>query len=197
MIQIETLKEGTQMKSLIVFLISILSISANAANVPVKHKTCQAVLSLGGDGRYIMHSTYRLDMKGYASVVKKALESKGYRVIETLNYDDISAFGKEGIKRSQDKNALAFEFRVAAPSYNYEGTEKHQCGGSLKLTNPKSEATYSVSDANGDPVGSFTTYQPLFDRELETEISSWIPVRYQCQSVFDALRNALPSCTVE
>lgn len=185
------------MKNLIVLLVSIFSISANATEVTVRHRTCQAILSVGADGRYIMNSTYKIDFDGYAKLVTKALELKGYKVVKTLNYGDVSFFGKEGMQRSKDNNLLAIEFRVTAPSYDDEGTEKHRCAGGFKLTDPKNELKHSISDSNGAHVGEFTTYQPLYERELESEISRWIPLRSQCQGVFNALVSTLPACNIE
>lgn len=184
------------MKTLVALLTLVVYLSPNIAKASVNHSNCQVVISLGADGRYIMNSRYELDMEGYAKVVVRALETKGYHVIATLNYDDVSAFGNEGLQKAKSRDALALEFRFAAPSYKDNGHEEHRCAGGVKMTDPKSQIVNSVTDANGALVGTFTTYPTMYQMELETRTSIWVPVRSQCQSIFNTLMRDLPTCRV-
>ena len=184
-------------RQLIIGLILLSSAFSFADVSTITHKSCDVVLSIGSYGRYIMQTTYRLDMDGYKEVLTNALSSKGYNVIDVLNYGELSAFGKQGVQKSINNESLAIELRVAAPSYENDGIEKHRCAGGIKLIDPNSKNIYSVSDSQGHDFSKFEIFPPSYEKELETSISRWTPLHRQCQSVFNGLVNDIPTCNLK
>ena len=182
------------MKKLLIGLMLLSSVTSFAAEAEITHKSCDVILSIGSYGRYVMQKTYRLDMDGYARILKDALRVKGYNVIDILNYGDHSAFGQHGIQESIKNESLALEFRVSAPSYD-DGVERHRCAGGIKLINPTHKNNYTVRDSQGNDFSKFETFPASYEKELETSISRWTSLRSQCQSVFDHLLNGIPACT--